>query len=136
MVLLSSLGSSFDRPVSAQYGGMMVRGPSTSLSQLVASENNVYAIWYDANPQTGSNNAFLKTSTDGGTNFGKAVNLTATLGIKPNDITTKFGLAADGNDVYLAWSNWKNNDVSSNVFIAKSTDNGNTFGKPLSIKTG
>lgn len=121
---------------SAQYGGIMVRGSSTSLSQIVASENNVYAIWYDTNPHTGSTNAFLKTSTDGGTSFGKAINLTSTLGIKPSDFTAKFGLAADENDVYLAWGDWKNNDDSSNVFIAKSIDNGNTFGKPVAMKTG
>ncbi|MGI0065268.1 MAG: hypothetical protein ACREAT_00750, partial [Nitrosotalea sp.] len=94
----------------AQYGGgPMCCRPSASLSQIVSSGDDVYAIWYNAtNLQTNQYDAFLKTSTDGGTSFGNAINITNSLGIKPYDFTVKLGAVAFGDSLYLSWSNWKN----------------------------
>jgi sugar lactone lactonase YvrE len=87
-------------------------------------------------PNTKSPATFLKASNDNGANFGKTVNLNQ-FGISPQDLSiSNMKMASAESNLYLAWSDWKNSAVNSDIFLMKSTDGGNTFGKPLEVKTG
>jgi hypothetical protein len=72
--------------------------------KIAASGNNVYVVWAD---RTSSNNdVFLSTSTNNGSNFGKAVNLSSNKG---NSILPQIALTED--NVYIIW----NDDTPGNV---------------------
>jgi sugar lactone lactonase YvrE len=121
--------------VHAQFGGPAM-GPSVGISDIVASENNVIVSWNGIGPITKSPAAFLRASNDGGLNFGKTINL-ASFGISPYDLSvSNVKIASSGNNLYLAWNDWTNGAVNSDITFMKSNDGGSTFGKPLKIKTG
>lgn len=119
----------------AQFGGP-VMGPSVSISDIVSSGSNIYVSWNGMDSNTKSPSTFLKASNDNGVNFGKTVNLNQ-FGISPRDLSmSNMKMTSSESNLYLAWSDWKNDAPSSNVFLMKSTDGGNTFRKPLEVKTG
>ncbi|MBI3841561.1 MAG: hypothetical protein HY295_00155 [Thaumarchaeota archaeon] len=118
-----------------QYGGP-VEGPSVYIAEIAASGNNVYVTWNGMDQNTKSPTAFLKTSNDLGMNFGKTINL-AKYGITPYDSSIpSMKMTSSGNNLYLAWTDWKNSAVNSDIFFMKSNDGGSTFNEPLKIKGG
>jgi hypothetical protein len=100
-------------------------------------KNNLYVVWTDNS--RGNYNILFTRSLNGGAGFDKPIILSNLKGVSnfPN-------LAASGNDtVYVVWShkyntdfdpsNTENQTQTYDIFFAKSTDMGRTFGKPLDL---
>ncbi len=96
------------------------------LSQVVASQNNVY-VTYQENPQNSGNyHVFFRNSFDNGETFGKILELD-----NPDHLGSNPLLAASGNNVYVSWTDQKDYASPSQVLFARSTDGGNTFSSPV-----
>jgi S1-C subfamily serine protease len=93
--------------------------------RLAASGNNVYAVWEESHD--GTNRIMFAKSTDRGNIFSKPANLTSEVG---KDSETP-SIAAFGNIVYVVWTD--NSRGNFDIFFIKSTDDGNTFSKPLNL---
>ncbi|HMK32253.1 MAG TPA: hypothetical protein VK431_01375, partial [Nitrosopumilaceae archaeon] len=96
----------------------------TGLPQMILSGNNIYITW--ENDGLGNFDIFVAKSTDSGNTFAAPVNVS-------NDSKSSGApqIIASGNDVYVVWMD----DTPGNydVFVAKSTDNASTFGKPVNV---
>jgi hypothetical protein len=96
-----------------------------------SSENDVYIVWQDSVPGSAGSyrnyDIYFKKSSDAGTSFGKEINLSNNNGFSEHP-----QLATSGNNVYVVWAD---NSFSANreIFFAKSTDGGNTFGNPINL---
>jgi len=68
----------------------------------------------------------FRKSTDGGVTFGSTINLSHNKGNSVNP-----AIAVSGDDVYVTW----NDDTAGNreIFLRKSTDDGDTFGNIVNI---
>jgi hypothetical protein len=127
-------GKTFGKPINLSNA----KGGSAD-SQIAASGSNVYVTWWDN--KTGSWEVFSKASTDNGKSFGndstvviKSVGSSPVKGLKaPSSNTTSVDtiVAASGNNEYVVW--WDNTTGNWDVFFAKSTDNGKSFGSPINI---
>jgi len=92
------------------------------VKKILVSGNSVFVVWNDGNGIS------FRKSTDGGTTFGDKIKLADEKYAFDLDIT------ASKNNVYVVWAdidydNYKNRDV----FIAKSSDGGDTFSKPINV---
>jgi hypothetical protein len=99
---------------------------SDSLNQEIAVfGNNVYVIWLDQDEE-GRTNILLRASADGGTTFGRTVNISS----NANDETFP-KVAAYGSSVYIAWNMVDEEELderdNDGLFFVKSSDGGNTF---------
>ena len=117
---------------------------STSLDPHIAAYgDNVYVSWHDN--QTGNWDTYVKTSKDRGQTFGDIIKINGT-GIMPQ--TDKIGVypgldpledvpleathvAAFGDNVYV--TSWDKKTGNWEVFLARSTDNGETFGDSVNL---
>lgn len=93
--------------------------------QISVSKDNIYAVWMDNT--SGNYDILFTKSIDGGKSFGAPINI--------SNQHTDSGypqFAVTGNNVYVTWTQ---TIASQNydVFFAKSTDNGVTFGTPVNI---
>jgi glutaredoxin len=106
-------GNSFSgtKPVSRNNG-------SSVSPQLAANGNNVYVVWTD--DTTGNADINFRKSSDYGNNFNRTTNLS-----RNNGSSVSPQLAANGNNVYVVWTN----DTTGNADInfRKSSDYGNKF---------
>ena len=93
--------------------------------RLAASGNNVYAVWEESHD--GINVIIFAKSSDRGNTFSKPVNLTSGVGV---DSETP-SIGAFGNNVYVVWTD--NSPGNFNIFFVNSTDDGNTFSKPVNL---
>jgi hypothetical protein len=107
--------------------------------QIAASGNNVYVAWIDNSPLVGTSSQaednkkiMFKKSTDAGNTFGETITLSD---VQDAD-SSNLEMAAAGNNVYAVWQvtplppqfNAGQDDVqSAGIFIATSSDNGETF---------
>ena len=113
-------GATFSAPVNISDNS-----GDSSYPKIIASGNNIYITW--SYTVTGKDYDVLFTkSTDGGTTFSAPVNISN----NPGDSGLP-QMSVSGNNVYITW---ENNGVGNfEVFVAKSTDNGNTFTIPVNV---
>jgi hypothetical protein len=118
-------------------------GAESEDARVAASGDNVYVSWHDN--KTGNVETYMRASTDGGQTFGDIIKVNGTgtlpqefeflLKIPGTDIfedsaeDTK--IAASGDNVYVA--SWDKKTGNWEVFLARSTDNGQTFEDTLNI---
>jgi predicted secreted protein with PEFG-CTERM motif len=97
-------------------------GNSTN-PQMVFSGNSVYVTWL--NTVSGTPSIFFTKSTDGGSSFGKPIDL----GMASSGDYGLPSISHQGSNVYIAWQGF----VSGNpiIYFSKSSDDGVTFEKPL-----
>ena len=110
---------------------------------IAANGQNLYVSWHDN--KTGNWDTYLKTSNDGGKTFGNAIRINGTGNMpQPTTIGAYPGLdpvedvpleathvATSGNNVYIA--SWDKKSGNWEVFLARSTDNGDTFGNTINL---
>lgn len=121
-IIITILTFSFIMGISVEnaYGGAAMIYPYSNLSQISASENNVYLLWYDyASDKT--YHTFFRASNDGGKRFGHIMSM----GNSVNGPTFS-QMASHGNNLYIAL-------VSS---LQKSSDGGKTFSDMAPIGSG
>jgi hypothetical protein len=126
-------GKTFGKPINLSNA----KGGSAD-SQIAASGKNVYVTWWDN--KTGNWQVFSKTSTDNGKTFGNDAVVIKSVGKTPikkltptpsSTIPVDTIVASSANNEYVVW--WDNTTGNWDVFFAKSTDNGKTFGNPVNI---
>jgi hypothetical protein len=113
-------GATFSAPVniSANQG-------DSSYPKIIAHGNDIYVAWSFTVTNKDYDVLFTK-STDGGATFSTPVNISNNSGDSglPQ-------MAVSGNNVYVTWEN--NGLGNFEVFVAKSTDGGNTFTLPANV---
>lgn len=116
----SNSGNSFDSPVN-----ISTSSGESGTPQALVYQNNIYEIWMDNT--SGNYDIMFTKSTDGGKTFSK-----------PIDVSNLKGdsgypqLAVWKNDVYVVWTQTMKG-INYDIFLAKSSDNGNSFGKPINL---
>ena len=113
-------GASFLLPV-------VVSGTSgqSGTPEIAVSGNNVYAVWMD---DTSKNYDILfAKSIDGGKSFGTPVDISKLHGDSGYPQFT-----VTGNDIYVVWTQTIT-DTNYDIFFAKSSNNGDTFDKPVNL---
>lgn len=94
-------------------------GSDSHNQEMAAFEGNVYVVWADRDDQENLRVLF-SASHDGGATFGEAI------GIGKAGIGSYPKVAADGDEVYVAW-NVIGRGESDGLYFAKSSDAGATF---------
>ena len=89
-----------------------------------SNENNVYVAWPDNS--LGHYDILYRRSTDGGANFGGALNISNTTGD-----SSLAALAADGNNVYVVWSD--NSSGNPEILYSRGTNGGANFRGAVNI---
>jgi hypothetical protein len=113
--------------------------------QIAASGNNVYVAWIDNSPLVGSSSQaednkkiMFKKSTDAGNTFGETITLSD---VQDAD-SSNLEMAAAGNNVYAVWQVTpvppqlnadQDNVQSAGIFLAGSSNNGETFQEAKSL---
>jgi hypothetical protein len=97
--------------------------------RIALSENNVYVVWEDTGSETGNSEVKIVRSADSGVTFTSAENLS-----NNNGISFDPRVAASGSNVYVVWEDTTTTteagaEGSSDIFLARSTNNGATFGR-------
>lgn len=113
-------GASFHPPVD-----MSVNTGQSGAPQIAVSGDNVYAVWMDNT--SGHYDILFTKSSDGGKSFVTPVNI--------SNLHTDSGypeLVINGNNIYVTWTQTIS-ETNYDIFFAKSTNNGNTFDKPINI---
>lgn len=104
--------------------------------EISISGSNVYVTWLDSEKyKQGDSRISIISSTDGGQTFGDVVNLSNNAGKSSFPKISSFG-----DNVYLAWnidridqSIISKGNTTDGIFFIKSTDNGNSFAKEISL---
>ena len=112
-------GATFSEPIN-------VSNSSASASpQLAASGDNVYLAWEDS--ALGNPDIFFAASTDGGATFSESINVSNTT----DGFSSTAQLAVSENGIInLAWVDA---EISTDIFLASSTDGGTTFSEPINV---
>ena len=113
-------GNTFASPVDVSKNASPSGAP-----QIIASGKNVIVSWMDK--ISGNYDIMVAKSTDGGSTFGKPVNVSNT----PKDSGYQ-QMTMSGNNVYVVWTETIS-DKNYDVFFAKSTDGGSTFDTPVNV---
>ncbi len=93
-------------------------------ARLKISDSKVFVSWNEM--VTNQSDVFFSKSSDYGTSFSKPINLSnSTL----NTVDSAIGVFE--NNVYVIWNDMTKS--STNIFFAKSEDNGQTFGNPINL---
>jgi len=104
--------------------------PSNTISVdtiVAASGNNEYIVWWDAT--TGNWEVSFAKSSDGGKTFGDTINISNSSDAR----SIGARMAAEGNNVYVAWVDIDKSTGQKQVMFRASNDNGQTFGKPVTV---
>jgi hypothetical protein len=101
-------------------------GPSIR-PKLEINGNNIYVVWEDTSQ--GNNEVFFKRSIDGGSSFGKWINLSN----NPKTSTAP-DIGSFGNNVYVIWED--SEPFPYSIILKKSTDGGHTFVSKKVITSG
>ena len=115
----TNLGSSFGTTINLSNSA-----GSSGAPQISVSGNYVHVTWVDNTP--GNLDAFVATSSDSGNTFGTPINLSNNI-----NNSNRPQIAVSDSDVFVTWY-----DVSagySEVFVATSSNSGNTFGAPINV---
>ncbi|CUR52058.1 exported protein of unknown function [Nitrosotalea devaniterrae] len=116
----SDSGASFHVPVD-----ISTTTGQSGTPEVIVSGNNLYAVWMDNT--SGNYDIFFTKSTDGGNTF-----------VKPIDISNLKGdsgypqFTVWKNNVYVTWTQTMTG-INYDVYFAKSSDNGDTFDKPINL---
>ena len=116
----SDSGASFHVPVD-----ISTTTGQSGTPEIVVSGNTVYAVWMD--DTSGNYGIFFTKSTDGGVTFEKPVDIS---NLKGDSGYPQF--AVWKNNVYVTWTQTMS-DTNYDVFFAKSSNNGDTFDKPINL---
>jgi predicted secreted protein with PEFG-CTERM motif len=93
--------------------------------QMIVDGNNIYAVWMD--DSSGKFDILFSKSTDGGATFTKPVN------VSRNSQDSGYPqFVVIGNNVYVTWTNVMT-EKNYDIFFAKSSDGGQTFGTPVNV---
>lgn len=107
--------------VAYALGGPAIFGPSSDLSQIASSGNNVYLTWSDYDPNEKTFHMLFRASNDGGNSFGNIIE------IENSAIGPTFSqMVSHENNLYIALGN----------VLKKSTDEGHTFIDKIPINEG
>ncbi len=93
-------------------------------ARIKVSEPNIFVTWNDM--ITNQSDVFFSKSSDYGKSFSKPINLSNSL-----LDTVDSAIAVFENNIYVVWNDMTKR--STNIFFAKSEDNGQTFGKPINL---
>jgi hypothetical protein len=115
-------GTTFGAPVNISNNPGFSEHP-----QLSVFGNNVYATWPDNTP--GNREVLFSRSTDGGTTFGEAQNLSN----NPSN-SHNAEMAAFGDNVYVVWAD-QDNEENNSILLTASSDGGATFGRTANISS-
>jgi hypothetical protein len=96
------------------------------LAPIAGSGNYVYVVWWDN--KTENWEVFFARSTDNGRTFEQPLNLSNNTGRSEN--AQIFALQEN---VYVTW--WDNSTGTREVLFRASTDNGNSFGQAIILKS-
>jgi hypothetical protein len=114
-------GVSFGTPVNLSNNAGISETPA-----VVISGNTVLVAWDDDTP--GNSEIFVARSTDGGVSFGTPVNLSSNAG---NSYDAS--MVISGSSVLVAWDD--DTPGNSEIFVARSTDGGVSFGTPVNLSS-
>jgi hypothetical protein len=123
-VLLKSIGNSPVKTLKAP--------PSNTISVdtiVSASANNEYVVWWDNT--TGNWEISFAKSSDGGKTFDSSINISNSSDARSVGVR----MAAEGNNVYIAWIDIDRNTGQKQVLFRASRDNGQTFQKPIVVSS-
>jgi hypothetical protein len=90
---------------------------------LISSSDGIFALWIEN--KSGRSDVFFSKSTDGGNAFSTPINLSSST----TGQSDYAAFAQKGNNVYVVWQTSLTGTAS--VFLAKSSDGGTSFGKPV-----
>ena len=114
-------------------------GYANSAKLAVGPNGTIYVVWNDDRLTTDNYDVYISTSTDGGVSFGAALRI--------NDVLPDFywqyepdiAVSGDGT-VYVAWDRYYYDesleDFDCDIYLAKSTDGGATFGANKKVNDG
>lgn len=128
LVVLSGIVPSFAQVMSPGFTNAVKISNVLSDSQspnLIVSSNGIFALWVEN--KSGRSNVFFSKSMDGGNTFDVPVNLSESNTGQSGYAT----FAQKDNNVYVIWQTSLSGTAS--VFLAKSSDGGNSFEKPVMI---
>lgn len=120
---ITALGPGIDHTILDEFTNKVnISNGYGDVKKILVSGNDVFVVW------NGGQGISFKKSSDGGTTFGNEIRLADT------KYAFELDLAVSKNNVYVVWvdadyDNYKNRDI----FVAKSSDGGNTFSKPINI---
>ncbi len=144
LVVSTDNGTNFSNPINlSQKAGVSNKyaadeyGLQASFSQIAATGDELYAIWY--NNITGTIQTFLTKSTDNGSTFSDPINLS-----QKAKVGSSISLAVSQNNVYVLWTprEGEGNKTSTAadtpfarklILLVKSTDGGTTFSQPVIV---
>jgi hypothetical protein len=115
-------GNSFGKTINVSHNRGFSMYPVVAASPL--SKNDLYIAWDDNT--TGNYEVYFAKSTDGGNSFGKVMDISNNLGLSGRP-----SIAAYNGNVYVVWND--NSTSNYEVYFAKSTDGGNSFGKSINL---
>ncbi len=120
----SDNGTTFGAPVNLSGNSGFSEHP-----QLSVYGKNVYAVWAD-NTRGNNREVLFTMSTDGGTNFEQARNISS------NNALDSYNqeMAVSGDNVYVVWIDQDEQENTSIMFRA-SADGGTTFGETMNISS-
>lgn len=95
-------------------------------NSVAVSGSNVIAAWVETQAPSGSD-IVVARSTDGGATFSIPVNLSNNAGFSHTP-----SLSISGSNVVVAWVDGRT-AVNTEIFVARSTDGGVTFGSPINL---
>jgi hypothetical protein len=96
---------------------------------VAASGNNEYVAWWDNT--TGNWEISFAKSSNGGKTFGDSINISNSSDAR----SIGARMAAEGNNVYIAWIDIDKNTGQKQVLSRESNDNGQTFEKPIIVSS-
>jgi hypothetical protein len=116
-------------PIYGLYFGHNIKlnnKPSGSHPRAAVFDNYVYVVWTDNNSSEGNGEVNIRKSSDNGTSFQAAENLSNNPGNSTNAI-----VAAHQNNVYVVWTD----DTMGNtdIYFRKSSDYGNNFNRTINL---
>ncbi len=112
-------GNTFEKPI-----GITHHSGNSGIPKIASQGNGVYLMWEDNS--RGDYDVFLEKSNDFGSTFDTPVNISYNNG---NSGTPQMQIF--NNRIYAVWMD--NSQSNYEIFFAKSTDGGATFGKPVNI---
>jgi hypothetical protein len=126
--VFSVLVMASNNTIFAQYGQHESIPPYLQISQIVASENNVYVLWTKNDDVNQKYDWILKKSNDYGKTFDESSNLRNFIQYDKEKMFYLGPFAAAGKNAYATWIE-VGNDSSMNSFLINSQDGGKTFDK-------